>query len=278
MSGGGSWSPGGTWWSRSCLVPGDRSRGHWARGGPRATTCPSGRSWSHEARGDPGAILCQETGAGATWHVVVPELLRVLVAGARATRYVAAPELSCARRREPWDTWAYAPVLSFVLTWSLYVGVSDLQGTDSGPQAHPGRGCELTGGINILSRVAFPSFICWDFEAVVQHGRYVVAHDPRGTLQCSERLAEPSHTAVPLGLLLCSGSHGAQGNHDHNSEPSGCHAVEVAGVQAIVTMIFEPTGLRTYGKCRMFYFCAAVPLLLSLVLTDVRDLGPHVSA
>jgi hypothetical protein len=62
---------------------------------------------------------------------------------------------------------ACAPVLSFVLTWSLYAGVSGLQGSDSGPRAHPGRGCEPAGGASILSRVAFLSFVRWDFEAVV---------------------------------------------------------------------------------------------------------------
>jgi hypothetical protein len=52
------------------------------------------------------------------------------VAGARAKRHVVAPELPCDRRREPWDTRVCAHVLSFILTWSLYAGVSDLQGTD----------------------------------------------------------------------------------------------------------------------------------------------------
>jgi hypothetical protein len=65
---------------------------------------------------------------------------------------MAAPELSQAGRREsgPWDTWACAPALSFVLTWSLYVGVPGPQGTDSGLQAHSGRGYEPAGGTNIL--------------------------------------------------------------------------------------------------------------------------------
>jgi hypothetical protein len=36
----------------------------------------------------------------------------------------------------------------FVLTWSLYAGVPGLQGTDSGPWAHLGRGCEPAGGAN----------------------------------------------------------------------------------------------------------------------------------
>jgi hypothetical protein len=67
---------------------------------------------------------------------VVLELPRVLVAGAGATRHVVAPELPYARIREPWDTRACTPILSFVLTWSLYVGVSGLQGTDTVSDSH----------------------------------------------------------------------------------------------------------------------------------------------
>jgi hypothetical protein len=87
-----------------------------------------------------------------------------------------------------------------------------------------------------------------------------VDHDPRGTLRCSECLAEPSRAAVPLGLLPRSGSRGVQGNHDHDSEPSGRRTAEVAGVEAIMTTIFEPTGRHTYGMCGTFHFCAAIPL------------------
>jgi hypothetical protein len=39
---------------------------------------------------------------------------------------------------------------AIVLT-CLYAGVPGPQGTDSGPRAHPGRGCEPTGVANILS-------------------------------------------------------------------------------------------------------------------------------
>jgi hypothetical protein len=39
----------------------------------------------------------------------------------------------------------------FVLTWNLYAGVPGLQGTDSGPRAHLGRGCEPAGGANFLA-------------------------------------------------------------------------------------------------------------------------------
>jgi hypothetical protein len=84
--------PQGTCWSRSCPVLGDGSRGHGARDGLGAAAGLGGRRWSHEARDG--------------------------------------SELPCARRREPWDTRACAPVLSFVLTWSLYTGASSLQGTN----------------------------------------------------------------------------------------------------------------------------------------------------
>jgi hypothetical protein len=49
-------------------------------------------------------------------HVAVAKLPRALVAVAGATRHMVAPELPCARRWEPWDTQAFAPVLSFVFT------------------------------------------------------------------------------------------------------------------------------------------------------------------
>jgi hypothetical protein len=111
--------PRGTWRSRSCAVPGDGSRGHGARGGPGAATGPGGGSWSHEAHGGPGAVLCQETGAEATGHVAVLELPQALVVGAGAMRHVTAPELPCARRREPRDTLACAPVLSFIFDLEL---------------------------------------------------------------------------------------------------------------------------------------------------------------
>jgi hypothetical protein len=90
-------------------VPGVGSRGHGARGSPGAATGPGGGSWSHEARGGPGAVLCQEAGAGATGHVAVPEL-------------------PCARRREPRDTQACAPVLSFVFNLKLVRGVTRSSG------------------------------------------------------------------------------------------------------------------------------------------------------
>jgi hypothetical protein len=61
-------------------------------------------------------------------------------------RHLAALEQPCTRRREPQDMRACTPILSFILTWSLYAGISGIQGTDSGPRAHPGRGCEPVGG------------------------------------------------------------------------------------------------------------------------------------
>jgi hypothetical protein len=109
--------------------------------------------------------------------------------------HVAAPELPYVKRWELWDTRACASVLSFVLTSSLYAGVSGLQGTDGGPRAHPGRGCELTGGASILSCATFLCFVHWDFEAVVQHGRYVAPS--AGTLR-----AVRARSTVPNGLPL----------------------------------------------------------------------------
>jgi hypothetical protein len=44
--------------------------------------------------------------------------------------------------------WMLDPPL--VLTLSLYAGVPDLQGTDSGPRAHLRGGCESPGGVNIF--------------------------------------------------------------------------------------------------------------------------------
>jgi hypothetical protein len=201
---------------------GDGSRGHGACDSPRAVAGPGG--------------------------------------GARATRHVAAPKLPYARRWEPWDTRACTPVLSFILTWSSYAGVSDLQYTDSGPMPTPGEAVNPRVGSASFSVQPFLSFVRWDFEVVVQHGRNVVAHDLCGTLRYSECLAEPSCAAIPLGLSPRSGSRGVQGNHDHDSKPSGRRAAEVAGVEVIVTTIPELTGRRTYGVCGTFHFCTTIPL------------------
>jgi hypothetical protein len=68
--------------------------------------------------------------------------------GDEATGHVAALELPW--EPEPRDTRACMHVLSFVLTQSLYTGVPGLQGTDSGPRVHPGRGYKPTGGAIIF--------------------------------------------------------------------------------------------------------------------------------
>jgi hypothetical protein len=101
---------------------GDGSRGHRACGSPGAATGPSGGSWSHGARGSLGAVLCLGTGAEATGHVVVPELPWALVAGAGVTRHVVAPKLPCARKWEPQETRACAPVLPFIFDLKLIRG------------------------------------------------------------------------------------------------------------------------------------------------------------
>jgi hypothetical protein len=46
------------------------------------------------------------------------------------------------------------------LTLSLYAGIHSPQGTDSGPQANPGRGCEPAGGANILSPRSLSESLC----------------------------------------------------------------------------------------------------------------------
>jgi hypothetical protein len=161
---------------------GDGSRGHGTHGSPRVATSPGGGSWSHDARDGPGASLCQEMGAGATGHVAVPELPRALVAGAGAMRHVAAPELPCARRWEPRDMRACAPVLSFIFDLKLVRGGTRSSGYRQWPQAHPRRVYEPTGGASILPRAAFLSFVHWDFEAVLQYDGYVAARDSRESL------------------------------------------------------------------------------------------------
>jgi hypothetical protein len=251
-----------------------------ACGGDRAVAGPGGGSWSHEARGGPRVVPCPETGAGATGHVAVPELPRALMAGARAMRHAAAPELPSARRREPRGMRVCVPVLPFVFDLKLVCGGTRSSGYRQWPPSPLGRGYEPAGGANILPRAAFLSFVRWDFEAVTQYGGYVVAHDSRGTLRCSERLAEPSCATVLHGLLLHSRSHGARGNHDHDLEPMRHRAAEVAGVEAIVSTIPEPTEHRSYEMCVTFCFYAVIVLgllLLSLALTDAWDLGPLVS-
>jgi hypothetical protein len=55
-------------------------------------------------------------------------------------------------------------------------------------------------------------------------------------------------------------------------------AAEVAGPEAIMTTIPEPTESHTYGMCGAFRFCAVAPPFHRLAPTDERDLGPLVSA
>jgi hypothetical protein len=63
------------------------------------------------------------------------------------------------------------------------VEVPNLQGTDNGPQAHPGRGGEPAGGASILSRATFLSFVPWDFDVVSSPTNgHVTTHDLRETL------------------------------------------------------------------------------------------------
>jgi hypothetical protein len=83
-----------------------------------------------------------------------------------------------------------------------------------------------------------------------------------------------------LWAVTMSGSHGARGNHDHDPEPMGHHAVGVVGVMEITSAVPGPMERRTYGMCGVIRFYAAVflgLLLLSPALTDARDLGPLVS-
>jgi hypothetical protein len=93
---------------------------------------------------------------------------------------------------------------------------------------------------------------------MAQHGGYVAGRDSRGLLRCSECLAEPSRVAIPHGLLLCSGSHGARGNHDHDPEPMGRHAARVVGVVEIMSAIPEPMKRRTHGMCGAIHFRVAI--------------------
>jgi hypothetical protein len=86
----------------------------------------------------------------------------------------------------------------------------------------------------------------------------VAVHDSRGSLRRLEGLAEPSRVTVPHGLLLCSGSYGARGNHDHDSELMGRRAAGVMGVVGIVSAIPEPMERRTYRMCGVIRFCAAI--------------------
>jgi hypothetical protein len=81
---------------------------------------------------------------------------------------------------------------------SLYVGVPGPQGTDGGLRAHVGRGCEPTGGANILSPRSLSESLCagipkrWCSTADVW--RPVIHAD-------IAMLMEPSRVTVPRGPL-----------------------------------------------------------------------------
>jgi hypothetical protein len=90
-------------------------------GSPRATSGWEAGAGAAGTRGGPGAAPSREVRARAVGTCGSPR---------------AAPNLE---------------VGAVVLTRSLYVGVPGPQGTDSGPWAHLERGCEPTGGANILS-------------------------------------------------------------------------------------------------------------------------------
>jgi hypothetical protein len=110
----------------------------------------------------------QATGSGALSHVVAPELTcwawscgtlggseapRSREAGSKVVERMAdLSPLTWGARIQSWGTcgnvWMHASPL--VLTWSLYAGVPDLQGSDSGPWAHLVGGCEPPSGANIF--------------------------------------------------------------------------------------------------------------------------------
>jgi hypothetical protein len=74
-------------------------------------------------------------------------------AGSRAAGHVATSEPTSAGRQDPvlWDKWRRVvarPALCLVS--KLYMGIPDLQGTDSGPRTYLGGGSEPIGGANIF--------------------------------------------------------------------------------------------------------------------------------
>jgi hypothetical protein len=82
--------------------------------------------------------------------------------------------------------------------------------------------------------------------------------------------------------MICEGCCDAQSTWQncHTLQfPMGCYCIaEVAGAEAIMTTIPEPTGCRAYGMFGMFHFCTAEPPLRRPVLIEGRALGPLVSA
>jgi hypothetical protein len=109
------------------------------------------RARSHETRESAEAHLNREARSEAEEHMATPELFS-------ARRRGPGPRDTWRRRNPPLQggvvrnysvcgsAWMHALLL--VLTESLYVGVPGLQGTDSGPRAHLGRGYEPADGAN----------------------------------------------------------------------------------------------------------------------------------
>jgi hypothetical protein len=110
-----------------------------------------GEVQSHRTRGSAGAHLSQEARSGAAGHVTASELTSAGRQGPKPQetwQHRSLPQSGgeVRSRRTRGRAWMHALLL--VLTLSLYVGVPGLQGTDSGPRAYLGRGCEPTGGVN----------------------------------------------------------------------------------------------------------------------------------
>jgi hypothetical protein len=68
----------------------------------------------------------------------------------------------------------------FVLTWNLYAGVPGLQGADSGPRPHLGRGCEPAGGANFSAPRSIILIFLLGSRRRVHHQRENVDGGPPG--------------------------------------------------------------------------------------------------
>jgi hypothetical protein len=165
------------------------------------------------------------------------------------------------------------------------VGVHSPQGTDSGPWAHPGRGCELTGGGNILSTRNLSESLY--VEILKQWCN--MADMWRPTIRADvATLMKSSCTTVLRGPLLLSGSHGAQGNHDHDPRPTGRRAYGMRGdsVSAPLHHHFTVQCRLMSGTCarlsasgyaeRVVRARSAAPDGLPLVGEDKQGLEPSV--
>jgi hypothetical protein len=136
----------------------------------------------------------------------------------------------------------------------LVRGVPGPQDTDNGPRAHPGRGCEPTGGANILS----PRSLSESLYVGILKRWCSTADTWRPTIHTDvAMLTESSCAIVPRGPLLLSGNRGARGNHDHIPRTDRTPRIRDA---------------------RGFRFSTSAPPLSCPVLTDERDLAPLVSA